>query len=60
MIDLKQLRFENGRMNQEELASKSGVNRTTISAIENGKEPSVSVAKKLARVFNIDWKRFYD
>lgn len=60
MIDLKKLRFENGRMNQEELASKSGVNRTTISAIENGKEPSVSVAKKISRVFNIDWKRFYD
>lgn len=60
MVDLKQLRFENGRINQEELASKSGVNRTTISAIENGKEPSVTVAKKLADVFKIDWKCFYD
>lgn len=41
-------------MTQDELAKKSGVNRTTISALENGNEVNVSVKllKKLAQCLN--------
>lgn len=52
---IKELRLSMG-MTQEELANKSGVNRTTISALESGNEVNVSVKllKKLAECLNVE------
>ncbi|MFH1393450.1 MAG: helix-turn-helix transcriptional regulator [Candidatus Micrarchaeota archaeon] len=48
---LKELRARDS-LTQEELASKVGVSRQTIIAIENGKyDPSLSLAFRISRVF---------
>ena len=50
---LRRLRFENGEMTQEQIASRVGVTRQTIIAIESGKyAPSLPLAMKLAKVFD--------
>lgn len=60
MIDLKKLRIQNG-MTQEQLASECEVQRTTITMIELGEnKPSVELAKKLGKVLDIDWTKFYE
>ena len=60
MIDLKKLRIAKG-MTQEQVASECGVQRTTITMIELGEnKPSVELAKKLGKVFEIDWKGFFE
>ncbi|MFC3093882.1 transcriptional regulator [Alteromonas sediminis] len=49
---IKTLRFFANEMTQQELASKVGVTRQTIMAIEKGKySPSLEVAFKIALVF---------
>ena len=41
-------------LTQESLASKLGVTRQTVVSIENGKyDPSLSLAFRIARVFNV-------
>ena len=61
MLDLKELRKNANRMSQTRLCELAGVNRSTVSLIENGAiVPSVKVAKKLASVFGVDWRGFYD
>ena len=46
------LRFENGRMTQQELADKAAVTRQTINAIEAGKySPSLGLAFRIAEIF---------
>ena len=60
MVDLKLLRVKNNHMTQTQLSDISGVNRATISKIEQGIEPSVQVAKKLAAALSVDWRLFYD
>jgi putative transcriptional regulator len=51
---VRTLRFFQGEMTQEELATKVGVARQTIIAIEKGKyNPSVALAIKIARVFGV-------
>ena len=46
---------------QEQLASLAGVGRTTIVMIENGaNRPSVSLAKKLGEILEVDWTIFFD
>ena len=51
---LRQLRFSNGQITQQQLADKVGVTRQTIIAIESGKyAPSLPLAFKLAQAFNI-------
>lgn len=48
-------RYLNGEMTQQELASRAGVARQTIIAIEKGSfNPSVKLALKLARILNSD------
>jgi len=47
---LAQRRFDCGRMTQQQLADKSGINRTTIARIEGGQEPLVATALRLAAV----------
>lgn len=51
---IKEYRLKKG-MTQEELSIKSGVNRTTISALESGNEVNVSVKilKRLAECLDI-------
>lgn len=51
---LRQLRFANGQMTQQQLADKVGVTRQTIIAIESGRyAPSLPLAFKLAQTFSI-------
>lgn len=57
MIELKnrvkQLRWLNGEMTQQELADRLGVTRQTILAIEKGKfNPSTRLALQMAQIFN--------
>ena len=60
MIDLKKLRTEKG-LTQEQLATESGVQRTTITMIELGEnKPSIELAKKLGEIFNIPWYDFFE
>ena len=50
---VRRLRFEHGEMTQEQLASRVGVTRQTIIAIESGKyTPSLGLAFRIARTFN--------
>jgi len=52
--EVRKLRFLNGEMTQEELATRVGVSRQTIIAIEKGKyNPSVGLAIRIARVFGV-------
>jgi len=49
---LKEFRFVNHNMTQNDLARMAGVSRQTVIAIEKGKfNPSVKLALKLANIF---------
>jgi len=51
---LRELRFMNGEMTQQELASKVEVTRQTIISIEKSKfNPSVKLALAIAEVFDV-------
>jgi putative transcriptional regulator len=51
---IRRLRFDAHQMTQEELAAKTGVTRQTIIALEANKySPSLLLAFKIARVFNV-------
>ena len=51
--EIRKLRFEHGEMTQKELASRVGVTRQTIVAIENAKySPTLELAFKIANVFD--------
>lgn len=51
---IRRLRFENGEMTQEELATKVSVTRQTIIALEAGKYvPSLVLALRIARAFGV-------
>jgi putative transcriptional regulator len=51
---IRRLRFENGEMTQEELASRAGCTRQTIIALEQGKYvPSIELAFRIARAFGV-------
>ena len=50
--NVRKLRFANGEMTQQELATKIGVTRQTVVAIEKEKySPSLEVAFRIAAVF---------
>jgi len=52
--NIRKLRFDHAEMTQKDLADKVGVTRQTIVAIEKGNySPSLEVAFRIARVFNI-------
>lgn len=60
LLNLKELRTEKG-YTQEELASKCGVLRSTISMVETDvNKPSVELAKKFGEIFDVDWKGFFE
>lgn len=52
--NIRKLRFLKNEMTQKELASKIGVTRQTIIAIEKGKySPSLELAFRIAFVFDV-------
>jgi putative transcriptional regulator len=52
--EIRRLRFEADEMTQKELASRVGVTRQTIIAIEAGKyAPSLKLAFRIARAFGL-------
>ncbi|MFP3356884.1 helix-turn-helix transcriptional regulator [Planococcus sp. SIMBA_143] len=57
---LKYQRIELG-ITQEEAAKKSGIARTTYAMIEQGeRDPSVAVAKNIAKALGFQWTIFFD
>lgn len=47
-------------LTQREAAKKVGISRQYYNALETGKrKPSVTVAKKLAETFGVDWTIFF-
>lgn len=57
---VRRLRFEHGRMTQQQLADKVGVTRQTIIAIEVGKyAPSLPLAFRLARTFDVPIEQIF-
>jgi putative transcriptional regulator len=51
---IRELRFLNGEMTQEQLAQRVGVTRQTIIALESGKySPSLLLGFKIASVFGL-------
>ena len=58
---IKELRLNKG-LTQEELASESGVNRTTIVQLETGEEVNVTAKtlKKIAKCLGVDVKEIFD
>jgi putative transcriptional regulator len=51
---IRELRFNQGEMTQQELADRIGVTRQTVNAIELGKySPSLEVAFQIAAVFGV-------
>ena len=60
MLNVKELRMSKG-LTQEQLASECGVQRTTITMIELGEnKPSVELAKKLGKIFEVAWSDFFE
>ena len=51
---IRALRFAHGEMTQADLATRVGVTRQTLIAIEQGRySPSLEVAFRIARVFGV-------
>ena len=51
---IRELRFNQGEMTQQDLADRIGVTRQTVNAIELGKySPSLEVAFQIAAVFKV-------
>lgn len=58
-MNLKKIR-KGANLTQKQLAIKCGCERSTIGKIEAGAiNPSVRLAKKIAKVLNFDWTLFY-
>lgn len=56
---LKELRRKNG-VTQQQVADACDVTRATIAMIEIGRnQPSVKLAKKLAKFFGVEWTIFF-
>lgn len=59
-LNIKELRTSRG-LTQEQLANECGVQRTTITMIELGEnKPSVELAKKLGKIFEITWSDIFE
>jgi len=59
--NIKGLRFLRGEMTQQELATKAGVSRQTIIAIENSKyNPSLELSFRIAHVFEVGIEEVFD
>ena len=49
----------NKGLTQSDVASRLGLTRQMISAIEKGSTPSVQTAMKMGEVLGFDWTRFF-
>lgn len=50
-----------GDLTQEQVAQMAGISRGAYSNIESGKrDPSVTMAKKIAKALGFDWMIFFD
>jgi len=59
-LNIRELREAKG-LTQEALAEIVGVDRTTITKIENEtSKPSVETAKKISKVLGFDWTQFFE
>lgn len=48
-------------LSQEEVAEAIEISPSTYSSYENGtRTPKPRIAKKIARIFNFDWTKFYE
>lgn len=57
---LEETRRDKG-MTQQDLAQAIGINRASLSKLENGKmNPSIGLAKKLGKALGFEWTRFYE
>lgn len=57
---VRRLRFEHGRMTQQQLADKVSVTRQTIIAIEAGNySPSLPLAFRIARTFGVSVEQVF-
>jgi putative transcriptional regulator len=57
---IRQLRFENGEMTQQQLGQRIGVTRQTLNAIELGKySPSLEAAFRIAEVFGVPLEQVF-
>ena len=60
MIDIRRIRQERG-MTMKQLGEKTDLSESYISMIETmERTPSVSAAKRIAKVLKFDWTRFFD
>jgi putative transcriptional regulator len=58
--NIRKLRFERGEMTQAELAKAVGVSRQTIISIEKNRyAPSVMLALKIAKFFNVPLEKCF-
>ncbi len=58
-MQLMREKREENSLTQEQLAALVGVDRTTITKIENGNRPSIDNARKIAEVLGFDWTLFF-
>ena len=57
---LREIRKENN-FTMKQVAKKSGISESAYCFIERGsRNPSVNVAKKIAKVLGFNWTRFYE
>jgi putative transcriptional regulator len=57
---IRDLRFNQAEMTQQELADRIGVTRQTVNAIELGKySPSLEVAFQIAALFNVPLEQVF-
>lgn len=58
---IRRLRFEHDEMTQQELADRCDCTRQTIITLEQGKYvPSLSLAFRIARVFNLNLEEVFE
>ena len=60
MIDIKAIRKQKN-MTQQQLADEAHCVRTAIANIECGiSQPSVALAKAIAKPLGVDWRKFFE
>ncbi|MGF7429616.1 helix-turn-helix transcriptional regulator [Thermoanaerobacterium thermosaccharolyticum] len=59
MMILMREKRKKQNLTQKQLANIIGVDRSTITKIENGSRPSVVNAKKIAQVLGFSWVEFF-
>lgn len=57
---IRELRFFQGEMTQQELADRAGITRQTVIALEQGKYyPSLELAFRLAHIFGVSVEQVF-